>query len=108
MGLGIAPFFLAAPGKGFVASDWKLLTVFTAFFLSPIFTPDPLLFHLMEDPVKLPSSGQSVDRSTIKSYLLGEKIDPVSVSGRWGACEFVFTDFFCRGIGIFFSSIDSR
>ncbi|KAI8823342.1 ubiquitin elongating factor core-domain-containing protein [Fimicolochytrium jonesii] len=37
---------------------------------------DPLLFHLMEDPVKLPSSGQSVDRSTIKSYLLGDKIDP--------------------------------
>lgn len=37
---------------------------------------DPLLFHLMEDPVILPSSKQTIDLSTIKSYLLSEARDP--------------------------------
>jgi ubiquitin conjugation factor E4 B len=37
---------------------------------------DPLMATLMEDPVILPTSRQTVDRSTIRSYLLSEGIDP--------------------------------
>ncbi|KAI9096092.1 ubiquitin elongating factor core-domain-containing protein [Phlyctochytrium arcticum] len=37
---------------------------------------DPLLYSLMEDPVILPTSGISVDRSTIKSHLLSDAHDP--------------------------------
>ncbi|VEL13446.1 unnamed protein product [Protopolystoma xenopodis] len=31
---------------------------------------DPIMGHLMENPVKLPSSGQIVDRKTIYQHLL--------------------------------------
>ncbi|KAF9919148.1 hypothetical protein BX616_000836 [Lobosporangium transversale] len=37
---------------------------------------DPLLFTLMEDPVLLPTSNISIDRSTIKSHLLSDSTDP--------------------------------
>ncbi|TPX62156.1 hypothetical protein PhCBS80983_g00746 [Powellomyces hirtus] len=37
---------------------------------------DPLLYHIMEDPVILPTSGLSIDRSTIKSHLLSDAHDP--------------------------------
>ncbi|KAK6455664.1 ubiquitin elongating factor core-domain-containing protein [Scheffersomyces xylosifermentans] len=37
---------------------------------------DPLMFTLMEDPVKLPSSKVSIDRSTIKAHLLSDGTDP--------------------------------
>ncbi|KND04737.1 hypothetical protein, variant [Spizellomyces punctatus DAOM BR117] len=37
---------------------------------------DPLLYTLMEDPVILPGSGISIDRSTIKSHLLSDAHDP--------------------------------
>jgi ubiquitin conjugation factor E4 B len=37
---------------------------------------DPILGTLMEDPVILPSSKQIVDRSTIKTHLLSDPIDP--------------------------------
>ncbi|KAJ3033823.1 hypothetical protein HDV00_005788 [Rhizophlyctis rosea] len=37
---------------------------------------DPLMATLMEDPVILPTSGQTVDRSTIKTYLLSGAQDP--------------------------------
>ncbi|KAI9183809.1 Ubiquitin conjugation factor E4 [Blastocladiella emersonii ATCC 22665] len=37
---------------------------------------DPLMCTLMEDPVILPTSNVTVDRSTITSYLLGECRDP--------------------------------
>ncbi|KAI8999813.1 ubiquitin elongating factor core-domain-containing protein [Gaertneriomyces semiglobifer] len=37
---------------------------------------DPLLYHLMEDPVILPGSGVSIDRSTIKTHLLSDAHDP--------------------------------
>ncbi|KAF9128678.1 hypothetical protein BGW39_004850 [Mortierella sp. 14UC] len=37
---------------------------------------DPLLFTLMEDPVLLPTSNISIDRSTIKSHLLSDTTDP--------------------------------
>lgn len=37
---------------------------------------DPLMFTLMEDPVILPSSGTTVDRSTIVAHLLNEATDP--------------------------------
>ncbi|KAJ3047555.1 hypothetical protein HK097_011440 [Rhizophlyctis rosea] len=37
---------------------------------------DPLLYHLMEDPVILPSSGTTIDRSTIKAHLLSDAHDP--------------------------------
>jgi ubiquitin conjugation factor E4 B len=37
---------------------------------------DPLMATLMEDPVILPTSRQTVDRSTIRSYLLSGGIDP--------------------------------
>ncbi|KAH7043124.1 ubiquitin elongating factor core-domain-containing protein [Linnemannia elongata] len=37
---------------------------------------DPLLYTLMEDPVLLPTSNMSIDRSTIKSHLLSDTTDP--------------------------------
>ncbi|KAI9209353.1 ubiquitin elongating factor core-domain-containing protein [Polychytrium aggregatum] len=37
---------------------------------------DPLMFTLMEDPVILPTSHVTVDRSTIKSHLLSDQHDP--------------------------------
>ena len=37
---------------------------------------DPIMFTLMEDPVILPSSRATVDRSTIRSYLLSDPQDP--------------------------------
>ncbi|EGV62419.1 Ubiquitin conjugation factor E4 [Yamadazyma tenuis] len=37
---------------------------------------DPLMFTLMEDPVILPSSRVSIDRSTIKAHLLSDSTDP--------------------------------
>lgn len=37
---------------------------------------DPLMFTLMEDPVILPSSRISIDRSTIKAHLLSDATDP--------------------------------
>lgn len=41
---------------------------------------DPLMFTLMEDPVVLPTSGVSVDRSTIRSHLLSDPNDPFNRS----------------------------
>lgn len=37
---------------------------------------DPLMFSLMEDPVILPGSRMSIDRSTIKAHLLSDPTDP--------------------------------
>lgn len=37
---------------------------------------DPLMFTLMEDPVILPLSRQTIDRSTIRSHLLSDPTDP--------------------------------
>ncbi|PCH40023.1 hypothetical protein WOLCODRAFT_88418 [Wolfiporia cocos MD-104 SS10] len=37
---------------------------------------DPLMFTLMRDPVTLPTSRTTVDRSTIKSHLLSDSKDP--------------------------------
>lgn len=37
---------------------------------------DPITFQLMEDPVVLPTSGISMDFSTIKRHLLNDKTDP--------------------------------
>jgi len=37
---------------------------------------DPLLLTLMRDPVKLPTSGTVVDRSTIATQLLNNELDP--------------------------------
>ena len=37
---------------------------------------DPLMYTLMEDPVILPMSRQTVDRSTIRSHLLSDPTDP--------------------------------
>lgn len=37
---------------------------------------DPLMYVLMEDPVILPSSKISIDRSTIKAHLLSDPTDP--------------------------------
>ena len=38
--------------------------------------PDPLLYTLMEDPVILPTSKTTIDRSTIQSHLLSDPNDP--------------------------------
>jgi ubiquitin conjugation factor E4 B len=38
--------------------------------------PDPLMYTLMEDPVILPASKVSIDRSTIRSHLLSDPNDP--------------------------------
>ncbi|CAK9439114.1 uncharacterized protein LODBEIA_P33380 [Lodderomyces beijingensis] len=37
---------------------------------------DPLMFTLMEDPVILPGSKVSIDRSTIKAHLISDATDP--------------------------------
>lgn len=37
---------------------------------------DPILSHLMEDPVRLPNSRMVVDRSTIMQHLLSDPTDP--------------------------------
>ncbi|TFK28063.1 ubiquitin conjugation factor E4 [Coprinopsis marcescibilis] len=37
---------------------------------------DPLMFTVMKDPVRLPSSNAIVDRATIKSHLLSDTKDP--------------------------------
>jgi len=37
---------------------------------------DPLMYTLMDDPVILPMSRQTVDRSTIRSHLLSDPKDP--------------------------------
>lgn len=37
---------------------------------------DPLLAHLMVDPVVLPNSKMSIDRATIRSHLLSDPTDP--------------------------------
>ncbi|KAL4809015.1 ubiquitin elongating factor core-domain-containing protein [Aspergillus unguis] len=37
---------------------------------------DPLMYTLMEDPVILPASKMSIDRSTIRSHLLSDPHDP--------------------------------
>jgi ubiquitin conjugation factor E4 B len=41
---------------------------------------DPLMYTLMRDPVKLPSSRTVVDRSTIKAHLLSDTTDPFNRS----------------------------
>ena len=37
---------------------------------------DPLMYTIMRDPVILPSSKTTIDRSTIKSHLLSDTTDP--------------------------------
>lgn len=37
---------------------------------------DPIFFTLMDDPVLLPTSGNIVDKSTIRTHLLGDARDP--------------------------------
>ncbi|KAJ3116866.1 hypothetical protein HK098_006463 [Nowakowskiella sp. JEL0407] len=39
---------------------------------------DPLMYTLMEDPVILPTSRVTMDRSTIKSHLLSDQRDPIN------------------------------
>ncbi|CAE7116128.1 unnamed protein product [Rhizoctonia solani] len=41
---------------------------------------DPLMYTIMRDPVKLPSSKATVDRSTIKAHLLSDTTDPFNRS----------------------------
>lgn len=37
---------------------------------------DAIMSHLMTDPVRLPNSGQVVDKSTIARHLLSDQNDP--------------------------------
>jgi ubiquitin conjugation factor E4 A len=37
---------------------------------------DPIMSHLMKDPVRLPNSGQIVDRTTIARHILSDQNDP--------------------------------
>ena len=37
---------------------------------------DPIMSHIMKDPVRLPNSGQIVDRSTIARHILSDQNDP--------------------------------
>ena len=41
---------------------------------------DPLIYTLMEDPVILPTSKTTIDRSTIRSHLLSDPNDPFNRS----------------------------
>lgn len=43
---------------------------------APIDFMDPLLDTLMKDPVRLPTSGNIVDRATIAQHLLNDEKDP--------------------------------
>lgn len=43
-------------------------------------TIDPLMYTIMDDPVILPTSKISIDRSTIKSHLLSDPTDPFNRS----------------------------
>ena len=49
---------------------------FTSPFVILMARPDPLMFTLMEDPVILPTSKTTIDRSTIRSHLLSDPNDP--------------------------------
>lgn len=39
---------------------------------------DPIQYTLMRDPVKLPSSGATLDRATIMRHLLTDQRDPIN------------------------------
>lgn len=41
---------------------------------------DPIMSHLMKDPVRLPNSGQIVDRPTIARHILSDQNDPFTRS----------------------------
>ena len=41
---------------------------------------DPIMSHIMQDPVRLPNSGQIVDRSTIARHILSDQNDPFTRS----------------------------
>ena len=41
---------------------------------------DAIMSHLMKDPVRLPSSGQIVDRPTIARHILSDQNDPFNRS----------------------------
>ena len=41
---------------------------------------DPIMSHIMKDPVRLPNSGQIVDRSTIARHILSDQNDPFTRS----------------------------
>merc|ERR1712001_216735 len=41
---------------------------------------DPIMSHIMMDPVRLPNSGQIVDRSTIARHILSDQNDPFTRS----------------------------
>ena len=65
------PFFF------FFASDYRVFNA--AVFLIRLtyyFVADPLMATLMTDPVILPSSKATLDRSTIRSILLSDPHDP--------------------------------
>ncbi|KAJ1549699.1 hypothetical protein HK096_011010 [Nowakowskiella sp. JEL0078] len=47
-------------------------------FLGMKFKNDPLMYTLMEDPVILPTSRITMDRSTIRSHLLSDQRDPIN------------------------------
>lgn len=42
----------------------------------PLSLEDPVMYDLMKDPVILPTSKISIDRSTIRSHLLSDPNDP--------------------------------
>lgn len=53
---------------------------------------DPLMFTVMEDPVILPSSKISIDRSTIKAHLLSDATDPFNrVPLKLRMCRMILT-----------------
>ena len=41
---------------------------------------DPLMYTIMNDPVILPTSKVTIDRSTIKAHLLSDSTDPFNRS----------------------------
>lgn len=48
--------------------------------LTNFFPSDPVMYDLMKDPVILPTSKISIDRSTIRSHLLSDPNDPFNRS----------------------------
>lgn len=79
--LGEAPDeFLGTKSEPCRALEWAdWLTIFFVSWL--VFCvvcgrADPIMFHLMEDPVILPGSRTTVDRTTIRSHLLSDAHDP--------------------------------
>jgi hypothetical protein len=64
----------------FLGTYLRYMVFAAAFTISTDTLVDPITCSLMEDPVILPSSGQTMDRSAIARHLLTDQTDPFNRS----------------------------